>query len=368
LRPQQLFTQHIGPLALAIVAGILGALAFHALTLPLPWMLGPVCVVTVLALAGAKVRVQYILREPMVILIAVMLGSYFTPETLQDAREYAVSMTMLALYVVFTVVLLIVYFRKVGGYDFATCYFASIPGGLMEMVVMGSQMGGDDRKIFLAHGTRILLVVITIPIWFRLVEGYVPQGGLGVGSNTVPLADFALLDGMILTACGAIGFFAGKAVHLPAYRFTGPLIVSAIAHLTEFTASKPPSELIVLAQLVLGSSLGCRYVGVRLREIAGTLKVAFGAALLLMGCAVAFSYGIHFATGFKSEALLLSLSPGGLVEMTLIALALGIDVAFITIHHLVRIVLAVVVAPLSFKSLEKRWGDMKSKDDSGSLS
>jgi membrane AbrB-like protein len=364
LRPRQFLIQHVAPLALALGPGILGGLAFRAMTLPLPWMLGPICVVTTMALLGAKVRVQYIIREPMVILIGVMLGSSFTPHALQDAREYAVSMTMLALYVIFTVGLLILYFRKVGGYDFATCYFASIPGGLMEMVVMGSQMGGDDRKIFLAHGTRILLVVLTIPIWFRLVEGYIPQGGLGVGSNSIPISQFALLDGLILAACGAVGFFSGKLLHLPAYRFTGPLIASAIAHLTQLTVSKPPAELIVLAQIILGSSMGCRYVGVRLREITGTLKVSLGSAILLMACAVVFSYGIHSVTGFKSEALLLSLSPGGLVEMTLIALALGIDVAFITIHHLVRIVLAVVVAPLSFKYLDRQWKRLESKDNS----
>ncbi|MFN4281188.1 MAG: AbrB family transcriptional regulator [Alphaproteobacteria bacterium] len=361
MRPRQFFAQHVTPLALALVPGVLGALAFRALTLPLPWMLGPVCVVTLLALAGAKVRVQYVLREPMVVLIGVMLGSSFTPHALQDAREYAVSMSMLALYVVFTVGLLILYFRKIGGYDFATCYFASIPGGLMEMVVMGGQMGGDDRKIFLAHGTRILLVVLAVPIWFRVVEGYVPGSGLGVGANSVPLADFAWLDGAILAACGVIGFFAGKAVRLPAYRFTGPLILSAVAHLAGLTASKPPAELIVLAQIVLGASLGCRYVGVRLREIAGALKIAFGSAVLLMACAAIFSYGIHFVTGFKSEALLLSLSPGGLVEMTLIALALGIDVAFVTIHHLVRIVLSVVVAPLTFKPLERLSNRLETK-------
>lgn len=364
MTPRSFLSQHLAPLALALGPGIVGALVFRALTLPLPWMLGPVCVVTTLALAGAKVRVQYVLREPMVVLIGVMLGSSFTPHALQDAREYAVSMTMLALYVVFTVALLIVYFRKVGRYDFATSYFAAIPGGLMEMVVMGSQMGGDDRKIFLAHGTRILLVVISIPLWFRFVEGYVPQGGLGVGTNAVPISQFAPLDALILAACGAIGFFAGKAVHLPAYRFTGPLILSAIAHLTGLSASKPPAELVVLAQVILGSSLGCRYVGVRLREISGAFKVAFGSALILLICAVIFSYGIHFATGFKSEALLLSLAPGGLVEMTLIALALGIDVAFITIHHLVRIVLSVVVAPFSFGPLQHWWKRLKSKDNS----
>jgi hypothetical protein len=47
--------------------------------------------------------------------------------------------------------------------------------------------------------------------------------------------------------------------------------------------------------------------------------------------------------------------------MTLIALTLGIDVAFITVHHLMRIVMAVFVAPLVFKAL-KRFLKPQEKD------
>ena len=54
----------------------------------------------------------------------------------------------------------------------------------------------------------------------------------------------------------------------------------------------------------------------------------------------------------------------GLVETTLTALTLGIDVAFITIHHLVGIMLAVVVAALSFKDLDPQWKRLESLDNS----
>ncbi len=50
--------------------------------------------------------------------------------------------------------------------------------------------------------------------------------------------------------------------------------------------------------------------------------------------------------------------------MTLIALTLGIDVAFITVHHLMRIVMAVFVAPLAFKAL-KRYLKPQENDGSG---
>src|SRR5690606_34092036 len=174
---------------------------------------------------------------------------------------------------------------------------------------------------------------------------YTPQGNPGMGA---PFADMPLHDLLILAACGIAGFYLGKWLRLPAHRFTGPLILSAAAHLLQFTQSKPPLELIILAQLVLGSGVGTRYLGVKLREVFDVLKVAVVAALLLLSTAVLFTYGAHFATGIGGQALLLSVAPGGLIEMTLIALALGIDVAFVTAHHLVRIVLALFVAPVGF--------------------
>jgi membrane AbrB-like protein len=132
------------------------------------------------------------------------------------------------------------------------------------------------------------------------------------------------------------------------------LLLSAIAHVSGLTASKPPGELIILAQLVLGSTVGARFVGVKLIEVVSTIRIALGSALILLSLAFICTYALHTVTGIDSKVLLLTLSPGGLAEMTLIALALGIDVAFITVHHLMRIVMAVFVAPLAFKALKRR--------------
>lgn len=347
-----LLRRELQPLIIALGCGTLGGLLFNHVHMPLPWMLGATVTVTALALLGAKVRVQFWLREPMVIVIGTLLGSAFTPDIIGDARNYLLSMSLLAVYVVISSTLCWLYLHKSAKYDQATAYFCSIPGGLMEMVILGAQTGADERKIFLAHGTRILFVVLTVPFWFRFVEGYVPPSGFTSGGGS--LTSLTLIDAVILFACGGIGYFAGKLLHLPAFRFTGPLTASAIAHLTGLTASKPPGELIVLAQIILGSSLGCRYVGVHLREVIGTIRSSFFSALILLLSAIVFAYGIHLITGFNTKALVLSLSPGGLVEMTLIALALGIDVAFITIHHLVRILISVIVAPTVFAIAQRK--------------
>src|SRR5260370_462192 len=63
------------------------------------------------------------------------------------------------------------WFRRFTTWDRVTCYFAAMPGGLNDMTIMGGAMGGQERAIALAHALRILTVVLTIPVWYRLVAG-----------------------------------------------------------------------------------------------------------------------------------------------------------------------------------------------------
>ncbi len=64
--------------------------------------------------------------------------------------------------------------------------------------------------------------------------------------------------------------------------------------------------------------------------------------------------GLTQITGLPAVALMLAFSPGGLAEMSLIAIAIGADAAFVATHHVVRIFLIVVIAPLAFKLMRRR--------------
>ena len=67
--------------------------------------------------------------------------------------------------------------------------------------------------------------------------------------------------------------------------------------------------------------------------------------------------------GINKDAIWLAFAPGGVAEMTLISLALGIDVAFVSTHHLVRVVFMVIVAPLIFHFIDGRWGLREDPND-----
>ncbi|MEP1031391.1 MAG: AbrB family transcriptional regulator, partial [Alphaproteobacteria bacterium] len=107
-----------------------------------------------------------------------------------------------------------------------------------------------------------------------------------------------------------------------------------------------------LAQVVIGASIGCRFLGISLREMFGTMVQAAGITTFMLGAAYAGAWTVSYFTGLPVNTLWLAFAPGGLAEMTLISLSLGIDVAFVSVHHMVRVIFLVAMAPIAFKLLK----------------
>lgn len=329
--------------ALALAIGVAGAMLFSWLKLPLPWMLGAMTTTTIAALAGAPVTGPTRVRPLMFMVLGVMLGSTFAPDILDRIGHWLGSVTLLLLCVAMTGAIAYPYFRKIAGFDPVTAFFCAMPGGMSQMVPIGGAMGGDEGKIGLIHGSRVLLVVFTVPIWFQITGelGAVDRSTIGVGLASVELNDLLVLSG-----AGALGWVLAWKLKLPSAATLGPLIVSAALHITGITHSQPPRELVNLAQLIIGASVGCRFAGVPTREVMRALAVGTGLTVIMLGIAAAFAVVVNQIGVASLPAAILSFSPGGLPEMTLAALALGVDVAFVVTHHVARIIMVVAIAPI----------------------
>ena len=329
------------PLALALAIGTVGGFVFDWLRMPLAWMLGACVFSTIAAFAGLRIGMRVRLRQGMIIVMGVLLGSGFTPELVQQLGKWAVSLCVLTGMTMTGASLGYFWFRRFTMWDKVTCYFAAMPGGLNDMSIMGGAMGGQERAIALAHALRILTVVLTIPVWYRLVNGaHTSVLTMMAGPTSNDWRDYA-----VLIACGLIGAVVGRLLRLPASFMMGPMLMSAIAHLAGFTNSKPPGELVAAAQIVVGCSIGCRFVGAAIDQLHKEIGASVGAAVLLIGCAVAFAEITHAITGLNLDATVLSYAPGGFAEMSLIGLALGVVVAMVATHHLFRLFLIVLTSP-----------------------
>ena len=339
--------RRLSKLLLALAIGAAGGAGATWLGLPLPWMIGALAATTAAAMAGAPIALPARLRSVMIALLGVMLGSGFSPAILEHLADWAASLSALVGYTAVAGGASMLYFQRVAGYDRPTAFFSAMPGGLSEMILVGGALGGDARVISLVHSSRLLLVVLTLPFAFQLLAGYEPgaRPPAGPGLGDIPAADLA-----VLAACGLAGFLGARALRLPAAAVVGPMVLSAGVHLAGWTAARPPVELVAAAQVVVGTAVGCRFAGVALALIGRTVVLAGGSTFILVAVAVGFALAMNGATGLPVPALVLAYAPGGLAEMSLIALALSLDAAFVATHHLLRVFLIVVLAPTFFRA------------------
>ncbi len=332
--------------ALSLGIGVVGGAIFAYFRLPLGWMIGAMCANTAASMMGWDVKVPRQLRGLMIVVLGVLLGASFTPDLPGRVATWWPTLLALFAYVGIGTALLFVYFTRFCGYDTATAYFASAPGGLNEMVTFGGAMGGDERMIALTHACRVMLVVLAIPFYFRFFGGYTPAASLlpAIGGGEISLDDAG-----VLIVCGVVGVVAARLLRLPAYAMLGPMILSAVAHMTGLSEAKPPALLVAVAQVVLGCAIGARFAGTSVRQVRDAMLLSVGATLALMAITVVFSLSLGRVTGLNANDVLLAFSPGGLAEMSLVAIALHSDAAFVATHHIARILIVITCAPLVFK-------------------
>ena len=338
-------------LGATLTLGAAGGWLFNLWQMPLAWMIGAMCVTTVAAMSGAPLKGSKRLRNVMIPVLGIMLGSAFTPEALEDAHLWIPSMGTMIVYIVFVAACVGFFLYRVVGVGVVTAYFSATPGGLATMVVLGHDMGGDERTIALTHSVRVLLTVLIIPFWFRAFAGYEPGGLETLGTIT----DLPLRDAGLLLLCGVVGFFGGRAIKLPSAQLLGPMLLSAAIHLGGFTEAKPPTEVINIAQIVIGSGIGARFAGINLRLVFKVMLSAIFSTFFMVGLAAGIGMVLEHLTGLPFQAVWLAFAPGGLAEMALISLAMGIDPAFVSTHHLLRVSFMVVMAPIVFGYLKRRF-------------
>lgn len=338
------------PFLLALIVGIVGGLAFSALRLPLPWMLGPMTFCVVGVLVGLPLGAPKNARTPTMMVIGVMLGSTYTMEIVRQMADWLPIIGGLIVLCLLAGLLNGLYYRYVAGFDLPTAYFSAMPGGLVEMSQFGEKVGGDARQIALAHSSRLFLVVMTLPWLIALLTGFVPgtRSAGSLSATDVPLS--AYLWFMASLVAGAL---LGRALRLPAYAILGPLIVSAVIHVAGVSDFKTPNEILIVAQLVLGIAVGTSFRGIPARIILIAMGHTLGAVAILLVLTFGVAYAIGAIAGQPTELLVLAFAPGGFAEMSIIALALGLDVALVAGIHVIRITIMILFAPPGYRVLRR---------------
>ena len=339
------------PLAVAMLLGAIGAAGAVYLTLPLPWMLGPMVATAAAAMSGVRVWIPTWLRSSMFIVMGIMFGAGIPPDIAQQMQTWMISSAGVVIFVIVTGAAMFFYYHRVAGYGPVTAYFSAMPGGVLPMTILGGSFGGDVRIISLMQLSRLAGTVILIPVSFRLFAGYEPTGSAGTDAH---FDDVAPLDAVIwLIASIAAIPLAGR-LRLPSPPLMGPLLAVGALTLAGVVSSPMPDEPMAVAQLIIGASVGAMYNGVKVREVGVYLVHGSIAGTTMVALALLMALAAGPISGLEMQALILGYAPGGFVEMALIGFALGIEVTFVITHQLVRFLFIVAGAPIIMSQLKKR--------------
>lgn len=325
--------------AIAAAAGVL----FVWLGLPLPWLLGPLTVALAFCVMNRQLAQPNALVLPVRSLLGVAVGSSFSPDLVGKAGAATVSLLLLIPYAVLITLMGTVLLVRFARFDRPTAFFSAAPGGLSDMVIYAQDAGANIRRVTLVQAARVLVIVFTLPFWLQFIGG-LPLGG--AVPRTLHLWQLTLGDTAAIVLMAWAGWRIADRLGLVGGSIVGPMLLSAAAHGFGLTDAKVPIEIIVLAQVTLGIVIGAQFTGISLSEFVTTLSWGLAFAVLLVIAAGAMALSVSALTGLDPTSLLLSYAPGGQNEMAIMGLILGIDVAIIALHHLLRVVMVVVGAQL----------------------
>jgi membrane AbrB-like protein len=214
---------------------------------------------------------------------------------------------------------------------------------------MGEEAGGDVRLMTVLQFLRLILTIVAVPLIFTAVTGVAVGSASGavLPAAAVPLSAYEVV---VLLAVGGLGVWVGRLLRLPAAIMTGPILFSAVAHAAGLVHGVPPGWLVGVTQVVVGCGLGARFAGIERRMLIRAARLAVINAGVALAMAFGFAWALAPWVGEPLTAVFLAFAPGGLAEMSLIALSLQMSVVYVTVHHVARIVLSVMMAKAG-----RRW-------------
>ena len=326
------------PMLITLFVGFLGTVLFLFLHIPMPWLLGAIAAVLCVQLfTTVQLRWHTFFRNFGLVVAGYSIGYAFTPEALQDIQQYLGSMIVLNFLFILLFISVSLLIAKQTGLDLATAIVCCVPGGMSQILVYAEEQGGMDMAtITFFQVLRVLLIVSFVPLLAAgsSIGGITEQGHFSFG-----------LFGL-LVVCGIAGWIAQK-VRIPTGYMLGPVLLLMGLSLAGIDVPKMPISLLHIAQLVIGI-----YIGLLLKKEDFHLSkrhifYAFISAGIYIGAAYGFTfvmeaiYGLDFGTGF------LSIVPGGLDQMGIIAASVHANVTIVTAFQLFRIlVVSILIVPM----------------------
>ena len=298
-------------------------------------------------------------HKPVVLGLGVLIGATFNQAVLAQAGQWWLTLTTMIVTTVIVTVIGYQFLRRVRGYEPSLAILCSVPGGQAEAIAMAREMVDRDYVVALFHLVRVVVVFVSTPMLLGLIEGQQAVERSNTALLTMPsIFSLPTMDIVTFVGLGLVGWLLAKWSRVPMPHLIGPVGISTLFHLMGWAELPRVNEFVILAQLAIGGAVGARLAKVPFRELLGYLRDACAATVLILSAYLLATVMVAETTGVSFLTAWLAFVPGGLYEVTLLALIFGFDVAFVAFHHTVRVMLIFLSLPAMALRLAAHTGEI----------
>lgn len=343
-------------LALTFGLALATGYGFLKLGLPAPYLMGSLFGVWFCGGVSPRLRphlgVARWFHIPVVLGLGVLIGGYFTADLLDQAWQWGATLTAMIGVTVVVSAGGYFYLTRLRQYPPAMALLCSVPGGQAEAIVMARELVEKDFVVAFFHLVRLAIVFGTTP----LLLGYL-QGGEAVQASNAKLEampGLMELSPVVLFHFVAIslgGYGLARLARVPLPHLFGPMLLSIVLHAAGLAEVPRVQEFVMLAQLAIGGAVGARLAQVDFVELMSYLKDAVINTIVIVSLYFLAAMVMASVLGVDLLKVWLAFVPGGLYEVTLLALIFGFDIAFVAFHHICRVILIFMFLPFVAFSL-----------------
>ncbi|WHY80118.1 AbrB family transcriptional regulator [Neobacillus sp. WH10] len=327
--------------SITVLSAFIGGLVFSMIHTPIPWLLGPMAAV----LIGSKFgKFQYYwpsyIRDTGLIIVGYSIGLSFTKEALLQIMAKLPSMLLMTVLLVCFCAGIAFVVSKLTGVDYPTVLTGSIPGGLSQMIIFAEEMKGIDiTTVTFLQVARLIMIIFFVP--FLILGPFFNHPPTHTAldlaektvQDTVPLFPNIILFTLICVVCA----FLAKKLKFPTPFILGPILGTAVATISGLQGPALTTPILDVSQFMIGGYIGLLLKPEKLEHKAKIITLALLSGLLMIvGSTGLGLLLVHFYDITPSTSLL-SLAPGGMDQMAILAHEVHADLSMVTGYQLFRL-------------------------------
>ena len=333
---------------MVILISVPSAIFADFFNIPLAWMIGPMIAVSIAALNGLKIFMPKLALSSILIILGLHIGNYIDQNLLNQMVNWIWTTIIMFAYIVVSILIVSKYLQKFSGYKEKTSIFSAAPGALGPLLILAEYEKSDLSQVATAHLIRLIIIITIFPFIIVNLSG----------SESLEIKKFDYMsqnhwDLVLLILASLIFIFFFDKAKVPAALLSGTLVASGVLQIFDIASYKLPEESINFCLLILGASVGCRFVNKTIKEVANNSLHGLVATFLLVLLGLVAAFIATFFVDNNFLTLILSFCPGGIYEVAVIAIAFDLEPDFVAFHHIIRLLFILLIIPVILKIIEK---------------